>query len=49
VSSLRGRGYHKRVGDRYHIEVREYGDVLVGIVTDGLRNIAERITRSMSR
>ncbi len=49
VNALRGRGYKDRVGDRYRIEIREYGDVLVEIVTDGLRNIAERITRSMSR
>ncbi len=49
VNGMRGRGYQRRVGDRYFMEVRDNEDTLHDIVSDGLNSIVSRLLDSMPR
>ena len=46
---MRGRGYQRRVGDRYSYEVRDSVDELTEMVADGLRTIVNRLLDSMPK
>ncbi len=49
VNGMRGRGYQRRVGDRYYIEVRDNEDTLTEMVSDGLKTIVNRLLDSMPK
>ncbi len=49
VNGMRGRGYQRRVGDRYSYEVRDSVDELTEMVADGLRTIVNRLLDSMPK